>query len=82
MARVVRRDERDKHVTDSGKRAELRRAGTEEVEIPAGVGFVSVWRQIERPGKHTFLLTRRRPCRRPYPCVGQRKSHVLFDVQD
>ena len=38
---MVRRNERDLHVTDHGKRAELRRAETEEVELLAGVGFVS-----------------------------------------
>ena len=42
MARVVRRNERHIHVTDHGKRAELRRAEAEEVELMAGVGFVSV----------------------------------------
>ena len=84
MARVVRRNERDIHVTDHGKRAELRRAETEEVELLAGVGFVSVWREIERPGKHTSVLTRRRSGRRPFPCVGQRKTHVhlfMFKVK-
>ena len=77
VARVVRRDERDKHVTDRGKRAELRRAETEEVQLLAGVRFVPVWKR--REGKPTSVLTRRRQCRRPYPCVGQRKSHVPFD---
>ena len=41
MARVVRRKERDIHLTDHGKRAELRRAETEEVELMVGVGFVT-----------------------------------------
>ena len=45
MAHVVRRNERDTHVTDHGKRAELQRAETEEVELLAG-GFVSA---RERP---------------------------------
>ena len=81
MARLVRRNERDTHVTDHGKRAELQRAETEEVELLAGVGLSVGW-EIERLGKHTSVLTRRRSCRRPFPCVGQRKTHVLFYVQD
>ena len=42
MAREVRQNERDIHVTDHGKRAELWRAETEEVELLAGAGSVSV----------------------------------------
>ena len=56
MARVVRRNERDIHVTDHGKRAELRRAETEEVELLAGVGFVSVGgRSRDRASMHPCL---------------------------
>ena len=56
MARVVRRKERDIHVTDHDKRAELRRAETEEVELLAGVGFVSVVeRSRDRASKQPSL---------------------------
>ena len=56
MARVVRRNEGDKHVTDHGKRAELRRAETEEVELQAGVGPVSVGeRSRDRASTHPCL---------------------------
>ena len=79
MARVVRRNERDIHETDHDKRAELPRAETEEVELLAAVGFVSVG---GGPGKHTSVLTQRRSCQRPFPCVALRKTHVLFNVQD
>ena len=81
VARVVRRCERDRHATDRGKRAELWRAETEEVELLAGVGFGSVWRHIERPGDHTSVLTRRRPCRRRSR-ASDKESHVPFCVED
>ena len=55
-ARVVRRNERDIHVTDHDKRAELRRAETEVVELLAGVGFVSVVeRSRDRASKQPSL---------------------------
>ena len=44
------------HVTDHGRRAELRRAETEEVELLAGVGFVSVGeRSRDRASIHPCL---------------------------
>ena len=57
VARVMRRNERDIHVTDHGKRAELRRAETEEeVELLAVVGFVSVGRRSrDRASIHPCL---------------------------
>ena len=69
------------HVTDHGRRAELQRAETEEIELLAGVGFVSVGREIERPSKFSSVLTRRRSCRRPFLRIGQRKTHVFLYVQ-
>ena len=74
MARVVRQNERDVHVTDHGKRAELPRAETEEVELVADVGCVAVGWEIQRAGEHTSVLARRRSC------AGQRKTHVLFEI--
>ena len=50
---MARRNERDTHVTDHGKRAELQRAETEEVELLAGVGFVSAgWRSRDWASIH------------------------------
>ena len=82
VARMVRRSERDKHVTDRGKRAELRRAETEEVELLTGVGFVPVWRQVERDREDIHL------CLPDAVRVGGRtraldkESHVPCDAQD
>ena len=38
VARVVNWNERDENITDHGKRAEISRAKTEEVELVADVG--------------------------------------------
>ena len=65
MARVVRRNERDTHVTDHGKRAELQRAETEEVELLAGVGLSqSGVRSRDRASMH--------PCKPDAARVGGR----------
>ena len=81
VARVVRRNERDIHVTDHGERAELRRAETEEVQLLEGVRCVSVGWDIQRPGKHTSVLTRRRSCRRRSRALDNEKYMFSFLVK-
>ena len=69
MARVVRRNERDIHATDHGRRAELWRAESEEVELLAGAGFVSI-------GERSRDRARIHPCLPDAARVGGRSRAV------
>ena len=56
VARVVNRNERNEGITDHGKRAELSRAKTEEVELVADMTCISVRKQIsDRASGHPCL---------------------------
>ena len=58
LARAVNWNARNVDITDHGQRARPPRAKTEEVELVANVGCISVSKQFQRSSKRTSVLAR------------------------